>query len=382
VATFKRTSSSGTSFYEVRWWEHGKKKSKSFDRKLDADRFENDQISKARAKDLHDGWNFDFMEVGREWVQKEIRQGSSTGWIKRVKGIVEGPLQLAFSEHTISEITPTLVEKWIAVLLEKGSSRANVNYFLKVLKAILNHEVKMGRIPYNPIGKFESLRTPMEEFQVWSKESAVHFLNLMRKRYESKNSWVYTVYVVALNTGLRAGELWGLRWSDILWNDRLIKVEQTCDRLTRAVKIGTKSRKSRFVPLTVSVLKALETLKLESSDAHPLLFKCGNRPIHHDNFRRDHWEKDIALAVKTLEISDLRFHDLRHTAATLMLRSGLAATEVQQILGHASITTTMRYVHLLGNQSARRASDIFSLGVQDDPEKVASDSRRNFKIVV
>ena len=362
MAVNKRNNPNGTTFYEVRWWEATKKKSKSFERKIDAEQFERKQRVDQVQKELHPGWKQKFKEAAESWIARLIRVGVSPGWEKRAVPIVRNVLIPKFGEMRIEDIQCSLIEVWIAHLLKNGDSRQNANILLKVFKAILNYEVKMGRIPYNPVGKFPPMKEPRHEFKVWSPEEAAKFLSLMKDRYETKAPWVYRAYVVALNTGLRAGELWGLRWTDVMWNERLIKVEQTLERLTRELRIGTKSGKTRFVPLTDACLKALQEQKEFSNQSLNLVFSFNGRPVDHDYFGRYHWERDIPFAAKTLDIADLRFHDLRHTAATLMLGAKLQITEVQQILGHAAVTTTMRYVHLMGNQSAQKASSMFSVG--------------------
>ena len=163
---------------------------------------------------------------------------------------------------------------------------------------------------------------------------------------------------------MRAGELWGLRWKDVLWQESLIRVEQTCDKNDRSLKIGTKGRKMRYVPLTSESFKVLDDHKSEIKHSNcELVFHTYGRPLGHRNFLRDFWGKDMKIVERELGLRAIRFHDLRHTSATLMLHQGIEPSEVQQILGHSSILVTMRYVHLLGNKSAQKAAKHFGTGM-------------------
>lgn len=356
----KRELPSGFSVFEVRWTEFGKKKSKSFSRKADADEFEHQVARIKEQRALHEGWNQRFEEAARSWESHQDQQELSNASRLRFKQVLQGWVLPEFASKLLSEIRPTDLEPWVKRMRSHNLAASSINKIVQIFKAVLNYEVRMGRIPYNPVAGFKLLRVPQREFLVWNKREAQDFLAHMQAKYRERHAWVHTVYLLALNTGLRAGEIWGLRWSDVLWSDQLIKVEQTCDAITRSLKIGTKGRRSRFVPLTKPIADGLRELQ-ELADSSPLVFHTGGRPINHDNFRRDHWEKDVREASENLGLRAIRFHDLRHAAATLMLREGLAPGEVQQILGHSSLTTTMRYVHLLGSQSALKAAQIFGV---------------------
>jgi integrase len=360
----KRYLPSGNTIYEVRWIEGTKKKSKAFERKFDAEQFERKAKHNREQRSIHEGWNRSVRECAIQWIEFQEQQTLALGTKVRIRQIVDAVIVTEFGDRLLSDLNPGVLEPWIGNLRRKKLAAETINKFLQVFKSILNYEVRMGRIPYNPINGFRLLKVPMQEFLVWDQNQVGLFLQFAAKKYSAQNHWVQCAYLLSLNTGLRSGELWGLRWTDILWKDGLIKVEQTCDRLTRAVRIGTKGNRVRYVPLTQPALKSLlNLLELRGTENQSkLVFNVNGRPINHDNFRRDFWLKDINEATRKFGMREIRFHDLRHTAATLMLKEGLSAAEVQQILGHSSITTTMRYVHLLGSQSAQRASQIFGVG--------------------
>lgn len=120
----------------------------------------------------------------------------------------------------------------------------------------------------------------------------------------------------------------------------------------------TKGKKARHVPCSENLLCELEFLiKNQNLKASDTIFRNEKGlPICHDNFSDRQFLKDI----KFWGGKRIRFHDLRHTAATLMIANGVDIKTVKEICGHADITTTMNYVHLLSGSIAN-VSKVFSL---------------------
>jgi len=132
------------------------------------------------------------------------------------------------------------------------------------------------------------------------------------------------IIIVALNTGMRRGEILNLRWKDINYDQHFLYIGET------------KSGQWRKIPMNGVVAVTLKKINRESEFifCHP---------------KRKGQMKDIKKSFKTAredaKLFDLRFYDLRHTAATLMIQGGADLVTVSQILGHSDIRTTMRYAH-------------------------------------
>jgi integrase len=139
------------------------------------------------------------------------------------------------------------------------------------------------------------------------------------------NPHLKPLVITALHTGFRKSELLSLRWANVDFRHRLIKVEAAY----------TKTHEARSVPMTETLTATLKSLKITApSDSTGFVF--GYRNV----------TKTFARAVKRAEIVDFTFHDLRHTFASRLVMAGVDLATVKELMGHKHITMTLRYTHL------------------------------------
>lgn len=166
----------------------------------------------------------------------------------------------------------------------------------------------------------------------WSREEAQGFLGFTNERYPSGTAfrWVHVVYLLALNTGMRAGEIWGLKPVDLSECGSKIAVRRQFNRISLEFT-ETKGKKIRHVPFNKELrLELLELIRKMKVTRDETIFQNENRkPVCHENFVERKFMKDVAVFGGRR----IRFHDLRHTAATLMLASGVDIKTVQSICG-------------------------------------------------
>lgn len=182
----------------------------------------------------------------------------------------------------------------------------------------------------------------------------------------AKQSTAYNQYAFALQTGLRAGELIGLKWSDVDLKNKIIHIERTMryDSRSRTWLIGEPKTTNSFrdVPLTqeaVSILmdqkeknKTLKVLSIEYSD---LVF------LHSNGAPRSNQSYDINIRrlCKKAGMREISMHIFRHTFATRCIESGMRPKTLQMILGHANISMTMdRYVHVTDDEKVKEMENI------------------------
>jgi integrase len=186
---------------------------------------------------------------------------------------------------------------------------------------------------------------------------------------------------MAISTGLRQGELIGLKWSDIDWRNRHLQVQRQLQRLKEG--IGFTEPKSDSGKRTIVLGKAMmeklrkhiEIQDLEKSLAgsrwqeNDLIFSSTiGTPFEPRNLFRIYKE-----LLKQASLPDIRFHDLRHTAATLMFKQGVHPKVVQERLGHSDIALTLNtYSHVLPSMQDDAADLLDELLV---PIKIDSDMK-------
>lgn len=157
----------------------------------------------------------------------------------------------------------------------------------------------------------------------------------------SSSRWLYTVVVLAISTGMRSGEILGLRWSHVdLARGQLV--------LT-----ATKNGSSRTVPLSgLALTLMLEAAKLRRIDSDLVFF--GNAPRTPDDpVKPVDLKKPWATAVNKAGLCDFRFHDLRHSAASYLAMNGASTIEIAAVLGHKTLAMVKRYSHLANSHTAK-----------------------------
>ncbi len=224
----------------------------------------------------------------------------------------------------------------------------------------------MERLPYSPIARFRPAKPLKPELEFWEKVEAISFLKFVLLKYPrgSTDHWKYLVYLVALNTAMRSGDIWALRPMDLRLSLGVIHVTRQLDLLERTFR-PLKGKEARNVPLSSDLSDELGAwIREQRIGPTELIFSTEGCSIDHNNFAKRTFKRDVA-AWKGKAI---KFHGLRHSAATLMLDAGVDIRTVQEILGHKNLDTTMRYVHSIG-QNVRRAGNTFSLSALDSADR-------------
>ena len=227
-------------------------------------------------------------------------------------------------------------------------SQATQNRYVDLVTRIVNFSYNQKRINANPCLGYEKGRESQEEMKFWDEDEVKTFLTFPHRKYprDSEKRWIYCLYLMALETGARARELWGFKISDIPGNGTKIKISRQSVGGSRFEV--TKGKDSRFVPLSLGLREELQSmlgLEIEGPAPERTLFVSSvATAIDHDNFTERIYRKDICECG----LRQIRFHDLRHTAITLMVKKGVLLPVIQKIGGHKDLKTTMRYVHVLG----------------------------------
>lgn len=227
-------------------------------------------------------------------------------------------------EYQLSEITPEKLIKYQGIRLVKGIMPGTINLELAFLKRMYNIAALQDKFQgKNPVMQIKFLHQEEKLDRILTLEEEKRLL-------QASPEHISNIIICALNTGMRRGEMLSLKWENVNLDHKYITLESTL----------TKAKKTRRVPIN-SILNDLLT-RLES----------GKRSDHvFTNEQGGKYSKVSSLSysfntsLKRANITNFRFHDLRHTAATRMVEAGVPLFAVGQILGHSNPKTTMRYAH-------------------------------------
>jgi integrase len=204
-------------------------------------------------------------------------------------------------------------------------------------------------------------KVPPREMTCWD-------LNEARKFLESLKGRLAALYVLALDSGLRQGELLALNWRDVDMIEGTVTVRHSLEEIEKVFKLkspkSTKSRRTVWIgQSTVEALRRhREAMRKEGRDVvtGPAFVSRKGKWVAKEALRGDFF-----TCIKKAGVSRIRFHDLRHTSATLLLQAGASIKAVSERLGHESIEITLKnYVHVLPSESrdlGRLAGKLFQL---------------------
>jgi len=279
----------------------------------------------------------------------------------------------------LDEITRSQVKSFVASLLqkmvgpegkEKHLARPSIRIILSELCALLNHALEDGLIQHNParrLGKFyKQAEQRHKEIEPLTAEEVPAFLTAVLERNGSRSH--YPLFLCAIHTGLRSGELAALKWGDIDWNGKFLTVRRSYVRGKVIEK--TKTDKVHRVDISDSLLTALkelrhnrrqEWLKGGRNEIPEWVFcnREGN-PADMHNVKNRHFFKCLEKAG----LRRIRFHDLRHTFASLLIQNGESLAYVKDQLGHSSIKLTVDvYGHLVPGANREAVNRLPSLEI-------------------
>jgi len=307
----------------------------------------------------------------------------------RGKGVLKGRILKAFGDVPASAITVEDVNAFLASVAAEDVAIRTVNRQREVLRSIFNfgmsRESGFG-LETNPAAEASLRRQDgpktLEVFSIeqiealarcategtWRKTTAWNRDDATVARYREEDRQLGELLRIACYTGLRRGELVTLRWGDVRWAERVLVVERA---LSHGVEVAPKSRRARYVPLADQPLAALERLSrrrdFTSADDYVFVNVTGDR-LDPSALRRRYLKARDAAGLPTL-----RFHDLRHTAGSLLVRV-MDPASVKDILGHADLKTTERYLHAQRasalSAAATRAFSMATVGEQDEDARL------------
>lgn len=319
----------------------GRERSKSFVRKVDADRF----MATVQADLIRGDWTdprlsqITLEEWAERWLRTKAHLRPKT--LAGYRSNLHVHVLPAFGRHQLRHVDRMTVEEWVADLQTSGLGPSGIRQARQVLNSMLTLAVDAGYLATNPVGPVRTPRQPEPQMLFLDANQVEHLADTIQEPYGA------LVYLLAYG-GLRWGEAAALRRRHCDLPRSRIEIVESVSEAGGQLHYGpTKNHRSR----TVGIPGFLRDLLDEHLEQHvtdepdTLVFTSPQgAPLRNSNFRRQVWYQ----AVEQADLPQgLRIHDLRHTCASLLIAAGANPKAVQAHLGHSSITVTMdRYTHL------------------------------------
>lgn len=295
------------------------------------------------------------------WLEDSVRDSVKPITYESYEQMVRVHIVPALGHLKLKALTSPHVRALYRSKREAGLSARTVQYIHTVLNRALKAAVNDGLIPRNPCKAVGSPRVQREEMQYLTRDEVQAFFGA------AKEDRLEALYVLAVTTGLRQGELLGLKWEDVDLEAGRLSVQRTLSAAKSGPAFNSpkRSKSRRSVKLTSPAVEALKRHRyrqLEEQEKlaelwqdHSLVFTStvGTPLNRHNVFRRSF----KPLLKKAGLPHAIRFHDLRHTCATLLCSKNVNPKVIQEMLGHANISQTMDiYSHVLPNMQDEAAA--------------------------
>jgi len=313
-------------------------KSPTFTRKTDAIQWKAKKlVERDEAKRLGYEYKkkerFTFFEYSQTYLNEKIKIQRSKSTYDNHKRALQSHFHPVVGNLYLDQITSKHADKIIETLLSTGHNENGTNHIMQILRSILLDAEKNDFIHKSPLRNYPTLKTVNRPATFWSNMEINQFLQA------SVNHFLYHLFVIALNTGMRKGELAGLCWDKVDFQRSMIEVGRIRDRY--GLRCTTKTGTVRHVPMN-DVVKAT-LLKLFSKANSNFVFERPNgSPIEVQHIYRDFIKAQKIAKMERL----IRFHDLRHCFASHIMMNGGNLYDLQKVLGHTKIDMTQIYAHL------------------------------------
>ncbi len=277
-----------------------------------------------------------------KWAEKQKAFRSKKGFIKR--------LLVAFGKYPLKAFNTKMIEEYQSKLLSDGKAPATANRHLATLKHMFSKAVEWEMISEDVLMKVRKAKLLPEDNRRLRFLSGEECQTLV----DACVPHIRPIVITAMNTGMRREEIFSLEWErhvDLKHGFILLYV--------------TKNGERREVPINRTLRETLLSIPRHVRSPYVFTDKLGNRFVD--------IKRSFRTACNRAGIKDFRFHDLRHTFASLLVMGGVDITTVKELLGHKTLTMTLRYAHLAPSHKIKAVGVLDDIGTaKKEPERVTN----------
>ncbi|PZX07415.1 site-specific recombinase XerD [Psychrobacillus insolitus] len=318
-----------------------------------------------------------YIEPSKEIFSFFIESWFTSHYEKRIKETTASNIQSLINKHLIrenpfadkplSKITTEEIDAFYNLKIDEEYKSSYIRKMHQILNQAFNQAVKWKRIKYNPVIDADPPAVTKEEMKIWSYDEINTFLE------HCKGERHHLTFLLAIYTGLRRGEILGLKWSDIDLVNKTIRVQRSLAYIPKKgyILTSTKTRKSnRIVPISDMVVNELVKYRKQQE-------------IWKEQLGEQYQEEDLVICtetgskqdprnvlralkrlITTSNVTHIRFHDLRHTHASILISKGVDVVKVSKRLGHVNAKITLEtYAHLVPDEDNDLA-DVFEKALE------------------
>ena len=317
-----------------------------------------------------------FKEYADSWIKATVPATCKESSTKDYGDILRLHVLPVFGELKVTDITRGKIKNFLFAKINEGKAKSTVNHYRAVISGVLNEAVDAGVIVANPthrLGRIGKKEDSNGEINPLTRDELKIFLDTVKT--DEILSKHYPLILLLSRTGLRIGEALGLKWDDIDFNGRIIKVQRTYSKR----RIGSpKNGKFRTVDISQQLADTLLELKKQKAPKIIVIDKGKRVELKEDKKEQPEWiftneigniidvdkwrRRVFKKALEKAGLRDIRIHDLRHGYATLRLSKGDNIVDVANQLGDDVAIVLKTYTHWI---PGKKKAEVDAL---DDPE--------------
>lgn len=344
-----KTSNGELRFKEKVYLPSGKTKTKTFKRKTDCanwKKFATAEITKNKVLGIAPlKENLKFADLFEIWMIQKIVSIRSFKTVADYRGIFRKHFKVQIGELKIQTIERRHADLMVNNLQRLCLSPKTVNKVVSVFKQVLLFAENEGYLFKSPLRNFAKIKVSAGRIDFLSQQE---ILQLLRGNVGQD---IYPILVVALNTGLRIGELTGLCFDRINFESDFIEISRNLTR--KGLSNVTKTHLVRYIPMNDEVKTVLLDQVKNQRSPKFVFTKQNGEPYNPDHFS----ERYLTPALERAGIRKVTMHVFRHTFASQFMMNGGSPYDLQKILGHTKFEMTQKYAHL-SPQHLRKAVDV------------------------
>ena len=316
-----------------------------------------------------------FKYVAEEFIDTYASLYCKESTVKSYKGYLKNHILPVIGDMRVGDIKASNIRLLLKNLQSKTINNrknpdmllknATINKIKKLIGTIYQSLINDDLFNYNPASRVKSLREDSEEIIPLTKQECQKLLATAKKHYPT----FYPLLAVAIFTGMRKGEILALRWEDINWESSIIVVRRnyTHGKLSRP-----KTNQIRRIKIPRKLKLILREWQLKAKPNENDLIFCNEAGNYLD--QNNIAKRLFKPCLRRSGLNSIRFHDLRHTYASLMLSEGATINYVQKQLGHSTPVVTLNtYSHLMP-EALKDCTDLWDKIMAEDNAEVKNDT--------